>query len=693
MKEYTNNKIRSIGIVGHSGSGKTSVAEAILFRTGTTNRMGSANEGTTVTSFEPEEVKRKVTISAALAPVEWKDTKMNFIDTPGYADFVAEVKGAMRVVDSALVVVCASAGVEVGTEKAWQYAEELNLPRIMLVNKMDRENADFDKIVETMREKFSKRVIPLQIPIGSEANFKGTVDIVTMKAYIANGNMYEEQEIPADLLEMAQLERDAIIEAAAEVNDEILTKYFDGVELTEEEIMYGLVDGVKNARIFPVFCCSTVKNIGVGKLLDSIMNYTPSASEKSVKVKNLETNEEEEIMDETPLTAMVFKTTTDPFVGRLSFIKVFSGKINSDSTIYNLNKDKTERVANVFTMRGKTQIPMPAIVAGDIGVLAKLTDTATGDTICLKDKKYQFDAIEFPKPMYVLAINAKNKNDEDKIGNAIARIMDEDPTFILKRRPDSKEKLVSGIGDQHLDIILEKMKRKFGVEAILSVPAISYRETIKGTSEVEAKHKKQSGGSGQYGHVKVRMEPLPTGGGYEFVDSIFGGAVPRQYIPAVDKGMQESLTSGVLAGFPVVDIKITLLDGSYHSVDSSEMAFKIASHMAFKQGCLEAKPIILEPIYNVQVYVPEAYMGDIMGDFNSRRGRVGGMTPIGDGIGEVTAQVPHSEMLKYAIELRAMTQGRGWFDMQFDHYEEVPAKIAEAIIKEAHAAKEAEDKK
>lgn len=693
MKEYTSDKIRSIGIVGHSSSGKTSVAEAILFRTGATNRMGSAAEGNTVTSFEPEEIKHKVTISAALAPVEWKDTKMNFIDTPGYADFVAEVKGTLRAVDSALVVVCASAGVEVGTEKAWQYAEELKLPRIIVVNKMDRENADFDAIVETMKEKFSKRVIPLQIPIGAEADFKGTVDIVTMKAYIAKGNIYEEQEIPEDLLEIAQLSRDEIIEAAAEANDELMMKFFDGETLTEEEMMFGLVDGVKNGRIFPVFCCSTTKNIGVGKLLDSVMNYTPSAHEKSVQVKNLATEEYEEINADSPLAALVFKTTTDPFVGRLSFIKVFAGKITSDSTIYNVNKDKTERVGNVFTMRGKTQIQMPAIVTGDIGVIAKLTETSTGDTICLKDKKVQFDPIDFPKPMYVLAIAAKNKNDEDKIGNAIARIMDEDPTFILKRRPDSKEKLVSGIGDQHLDIILEKMKRKFGVEATLSVPTISYRETIKGQAEVEAKHKKQSGGSGQYGHVKIKMEPLPTGGGYEFVDAIFGGAVPRQYIPAVDKGMQESMTAGVLAGFPVVDFKITLLDGSYHAVDSSEMAFKIASHMAFKKASLEAKPIILEPIYNVQVYVPENYMGDIMGDFNSRRGRVGGMTPIGDGIGEVTAQVPHSELLKYAIELRAMTQGRGWFDMQFDHYEEVPAKIAEGIIKAVQAAKEAEDKK
>ena len=688
MKEYTSNKIRSIGIVGHSGSGKTSVAEAILFRAGVTTRMGRTDDGTTVTDYEPEETKRKVTISTALAPIEWKDTKMNFLDTPGYADFVAELKGALRAVDSALVVVCATAGVEVGTEKAWQYAEDLELPRMIVVNKMDRENANFDNIVETMKTQFSNRVIPLQIPIGSESNFKGIVDIVTMKAYIAKGNVYEEEEIPADLIEMATLSRDAIIEAAAEATDEMMMKFFDGEELTEEEMMFGLVDGVKNARIFPVFCCSTTKNIGVGRLLDSIMNYTPSAAEKKVSMTHRMTGEKEDVTADTPLSALVFKTTTDPFVGRLSFIKVFSGKISADSTIYNMTKDKTERIANVFTMRGKTQILMPAIVAGDIGVVAKLQETETGDTICMKDRPFEFDPIDFPKPMYVRAIEAKNKNDEDKIGNAIARIMDEDPTFVLKRRPDSKEKLVSGIGDQHLDIILEKMKRKFGVEAILKIPTISYRETIKGTAEVEAKHKKQSGGSGQYGHVKVKMEPLPNGTGYEFVDAVFGGAVPRQYIPAVDKGMQESMLTGVLAGFPAVDIKVTLLDGSYHAVDSSEMAFKIASHMAFKKGCMEARPILLEPIYNVQVYVPESFMGDIMGDFNSRRGRVSGMMPIGKGIGEVTAQVPHAEMLNYATELRAMTQGRGWFDMTFDHYEEVPARIAEDIIKKHAKHKE-----
>lgn len=681
MKDYTSNKIRSVGIVGHSGSGKTSVAEALLFRSGAITRMGKVEDGSMTTDYEPEEIKRKVTISSALAPVEWKDNKLNFIDTPGYADFVAEVKGSLHAVDSALVVVCAYSGVEVGTEKVWNYAEELSLPRLIFVNKMDRENANFEKIVETMQANFSKRVIPLQIPIGSDLNFRGIVDIVKMKAYIANGNVYIEEDIPADLLDIATISREAIVEAAAEVNDEILTKYFDGEELSEEEIMLGLVDGVKNARIFPVFCGSTSKNIGIGRLLDSITDYTPSAAEKTVQVIDKRTNQKLELNSNSPLAALVFKTTTDPFVGRLSFLKVFSGNIAQDSTIYNINKDKAERVGNIFTLRGKQQLSMTKITAGDIGVIAKLQDTSTGDTICQKEHPLQFENIAFPKPMYTLAIEAKNKNDEDKIGTAITRLMDEDPTFIAYKMPGSKEKLISGIGDQHLDIILEKMKRKFGVEANTKLPKISYRETIRGVAEVENKHKKQSGGHGQYGHVKIKIEPLDSGKGMEFVDAIFGGAVPRQYVPAVEKGVQEAMQSGVLAGNQVVDVKVTLLDGSYHTVDSSEMAFKIASSGAFKKAALQARPVILEPIYEVEVAMPDSYMGDVIGDFNSRRGRISGMNPGEKGQGKVTAQVPYAEMLDYAVQLRSLTQGRGQFDMHFSHYEEVPHKIAEELIK------------
>lgn len=688
MKEYTSDKLRSVGIVAHGGAGKTTIAEALLFRSGAITRMGKVEEGSTVSDFEPEELKRKVTINSTLIPCEWKDTKINFIDTPGYADFVGELQGTLRAVDSALVVVCASSGLEVGTEKAWQYAEELNLPRVIFVSKMDRENADFEKVVKQLKDTFGNKVIPLQIAIGAENNFRGIVDIVKMKAYIANGNEYIEEEIPEDLQDIAQISREEIIEAAAEMNDDTLEKFLNGEELTEEEVMRGLVEGIKQAKIYPVLCGTATKNIGIGRVMDSIKDYTPSAAERNVVAKDKKTGEDKVIDINAPLSALVFKTTTDPFVGRLSFIRVFSGKIVPDSNLYNVTKDKVEKVGNIFSMRGKQQIPLKAIYAGDIGVIAKLQDTGTGDTICDKNELVEYAPINFPKPMYTMAIEAKNKGDEDKIGMAINRMMDEDPTFRLEKNTASKEKLISGVGDQHIEIILEKMKRKFGVDAILKNPKITYRETIRGKARVEGKHKKQSGGHGQYGHVWIEIEPLATGGGFEFVDSIVGGAVPRQYIPAVEKGMRESLLSGVLAGYPVVDIKIKLVDGTYHNVDSSEMAFKIASNTAFKKGCLQSKPVLLEPVYNIEVVVPQDSMGDIVGDFNTKRGRILGMEPIGNGLGSVKALVPYSELQKYAIDLRSMTQGRGSFDMHFAHYDEVPPNIADKIIAASAADKE-----
>lgn len=688
MKEYTSDKLRSVGIVAHGGAGKTTIAEALLFRSGAITRMGKVEDGATISDFEPEELKRKVTISSTLIPCEWKDTKINFIDTPGYADFVGEVKGTLRAVDSALVVVCASSGLEVGTEKVWQYAEELDLPRVIFVSKMDRENADFEKVVKQLKDIFGNKVIPLQIAIGAENNFRGIVDIVKMKAYIANGNEYIEEEIPEDLQDIAQISREEIIESAAEMNDDTLEKFLNGEELTEEEVMRGLVEGIKQAKIYPVLCGTATKNIGIGRVLDSIKDYTPSAAERTVVAKDKKTGEDKDINVNDPLSALVFKTTTDPFVGRLSFIRVFSGKISPDSTLYNVTKDKIEKVGNIFSMRGKQQIPLKAIYAGDIGVIAKLQDTETGDTICDKSTLVEYSPIKFPKPMYTMAIEAKNKGDEDKIGMAINRMMDEDPTFRLEKNTASKEKLISGVGDQHIEIILEKMKRKFGVDAILKTPKITYRETIRGKARVEGKHKKQSGGHGQYGHVWIEVEPLPTGSGFEFVDSIVGGAVPRQYIPAVEKGMRESMLTGVLAGYPVVDIKINLVDGTYHNVDSSEMAFKIASNTAFKKGCLQSKPVLLEPVYNIEVIVPQDNMGDIVGDFNTKRGKILGMEPIGNGLGSVKALVPYSELQKYAIDLRSMTQGRGSFDMNFAHYDEVPQNIADKIIAASVAEKE-----
>ncbi len=680
MKEYTGDKIRNVALIAHGGAGKTSVTEALLYRSGAITRMGKTEEGNTTTDFEAEEIKRKSSISTAIAPVEWRDSKINFLDTPGYADFVGEVKGALVAAESALVVVCAASGVEVETQKVWRYANELNLPRVIMVNKMDRENANFDEVVAQLKEKMGVGILPVQMPIGSEANFKGIIDLLKMKAYFQQGNSSVEQEIPEEFILEAEAAREAMVEAAAETDDEMIMKFLEGQELTEEEIMRGIVNGIKNAKVYPVVVGSALKSVGMGRVMDAIVDYMPPSIEREFTLIDKATDDVIVKKADSNLHALVFKTTTDPFVGRLSYVKVFSGVLKADSTLYNVSKDKSERVGSIFTMRGKTQVPMKAIVAGDIGVIAKLQDTSTGDTIGEKDKQLVFAPISFPKPMYTLCIEAQNKADEDKIGQALARLMDEDPTFILDKNTETKEKLVKGIADQHLDVIMEKLKRKFGVSATLRPPTVAFRETIRGKARVEGKHKKQSGGHGQYGHVWIEMQPLAPGEGFKFIDSIFGGAVPRQYIPAVEKGMREALQSGVLAGYPVVDVEINLVDGSYHTVDSSEMAFKIASNQAFKKASLQAKPILLEPVYNIQVIVPEGSMGDIIGDFNSKRGRILGMEPIGDGLGCVKAQVPYSELLKYPVDLRSMTQGRGSFDMEFSHYDEVPQRIAEEII-------------
>lgn len=694
MKEYRSDRLRNVGIVAHGGAGKTTLTEAFLFSSGAISRMGRVDDGSATTDFEPEEIKRKVTISASLAPCEWREHKINFLDTPGYADFVSEVKGSLRAVDSVLVVLCAAAGVEVETEKVWQYAADLGLPRIAFINKMDRENADFDNVLNVMRDKFGQGVVPLQLPIGSQDTFKGLIDLISMKALVpANpqGTKYEEVPIPAELEERAQEARLALIEAAAEGDDDLLTKYLEGEELTEEEIKQGLVKGIAQAKVFPVFCGSAAKNIGTHQLLDAVISYLPAPNVRSVKGFHPVSKETLERTHSDPFAALVFKTTADPFVGRLSFIRIFSGMLKPDSTLYNVTRDKTERIGNIFTMRGKQQDSLTVAHAGDIVVVAKMQETKTGDSLCDKDKPIVFEPINYPKPMFMMAVEPKNKGDEDKLANALSRMADEDATFLLEKNNETHQLLVRGLSDLHLDVIVERMKRKFGVDVKLSDPKIPYRETIRSTVKVEYKHKKQSGGHGQYGHVWLQIEPLPQGGGFEFTESIFGGAVPRQYFPAVEKGIREAMAGGVIAGYPMTDIKVNLFDGSYHDVDSSEMAFKIAASAALRKGALQAKPILLEPIYNVEVTVPEAYMGDIIGDFNSRRGRILGMEPIGKGLGVVRAQVPLAEIFRYSIDLRSMTQGRGSFDMSFSHYEEVPQRIAEGIIASAKKDKAEEE--
>lgn len=694
MKFYDTEHIRNVALISHGGAGKTSLAEALLYTAGAINRLGKVDAGTTKTDFDAEEIKRKITINTSLAPVEWKGVKINLLDTPGFFDFIGEVAGALRVADAAIVVVSATSGVEVGTEKVWSYADENNLPRLVFVNRMDRENANFSKVLAQLQEFFGLSVVPMQLPLGAEASFKGIIDLVKMKAFTFSEDEKKltEGEIPADLLEAAEENREKLIEAVAESDDDLLLKYLEGEPLTDEEINNGLRSGILVGKIIPVMCGAATLNYGTQPLLDAIVNNLPSpAAAGSIKTTKGDGGEETEvkIKADDPVSAFVFKTFADPFVGKISYFKVYSGTLSGDSQLHNANKGKDERLGQIFTMLGKNQINLDKVPAGDIAAVAKLQLTVTGDTLCDKHRPLTYPPIEFPEPVTTYAVEPKKQGEEDKMANGLARFLEEDPTFRMERNAETKQTLISGMGELHLEIITSKLAQKFAVEVVLKLPKVPYKETIRGTAKVESKHKKQSGGRGQYGHVFIEFSPLPTGEGFEFEDKIFGGAVPRQYIPAVEKGLREAMESGILAGFPVVDIKASLYDGSYHSVDSSEMAFKIAASLAFKKGMEQANPILLEPIMYVEVTVPEPFMGDIMGDMNSRRGRILGMESAG-GNQVIKANVPMAEMLKYSADLRSMTQGRGSFTMRFDHYEEVPPHIAEQVIAEAKAEQKEE---
>lgn len=681
MKEYKFDRIRNVVVVSHGGAGKTSLTEAMLYNSGAISRLGKVEDGTVTTDFEPEELKRKISLSLALAPYEWKEHKINVLDTPGYSDFVAEVRGALRAGDSALLVLCAASGVEVETEKVWDYLAEKGLPRLAFINKMDRENANFFNTLDMMKQRFGMGIVPVQIPIGSQNAFRGIVDLINRAAYVGAGNQMNPCEIPADLIGTVEEYRQQLMEAAAEHDDELLTKYLDGEELKVEEIEKGLILGIAAGKLTPVFCGSSMKNIGITHLMDSLTSYLPSPIGQVVGTIPVTGQEVvRSAGSDDPFSALVFKTTADPFVGKISYFRVFSGSLKSDTTVYNATKEKMERIGQIFTMRGKHQEILSVVRAGDIAAVAKLQNVATGDTLTEKDKPIVFEPIAFPLPMYAASVEVKTKGDEDKLGHGLQRLLEEDPTLKIQKNTETGQLLLCGIGDVHLDVMTERLKRKFGVEVKLSTPKIPYRETIRSMVKVEGKHKKQSGGHGQYGHVWLRLEPLSTGGDFEFAEEIFGGAVPRQYIPAVEKGTRESMQRGILAGYPMVGVKVVLYDGSYHTVDSSEMAFKIAANMAIKKGALQAKPALLEPIYNVEVVVPESYMGDIMGDFNAKRGRILGMEPIGKGKGVVRAQAPLDELFCYAIDLKSLTQGRGSFTMQFAQYEEVPRRIAEGVI-------------
>ncbi|MDU5109919.1 MAG: elongation factor G [Clostridium sp.] len=687
MKNYTIKNLRNIGLIGHGGSGKTSLIEALLFHTGNIDRLGKVEDGTTVTDFDPEEKKRKISLSVAIAPIEFQETKINLVDIPGYFDFSGEMIQGMRAVDIATILVSGVSGVKVGTEKAWDYCNKIKLPRSFFINKLDRENSSYDKTLAQLKERFGISVVPIQYPIGSEDNFKGVINVISKKARIHDEktNEIREVDVPEELLEKIDECKRMIMEAVAETNEELLDKYFSEGELSDEEIYNGLIEGSASGDIAPVMCGSASKAIGMRCFLEDVVECFPSPK-YAIPQKALDVKNDEEVfigLDENkPFSALVFKTIADPFVGKMSLFRVVTGKLSNEITVVNANKDKTEKLSNIFFMKGKSQIPTKEVVAGDIAAVAKLQYTETGDTLCDINNKVIFDKMNFPRPNISMAVLPKAKGDEDKISSALQKLLEEDPTFSVNRDTENAETIISGVGETHLEVIASKLKNKFGAEVILRLPKIPYRETIKGIADVQGKHKKQSGGHGQYGDVKIKFEPRRDGeSDLEFVDNVVGGVVPRNYIPAVEKGLRECMDKGVLAGYPVVGLRATLHDGSYHPVDSSEMAFKLATSIAYKKGLEQAKPILLEPILKVEILVPDEYMGDIIGDINKRRGRVLGMEQEGN-LQKVNAEVPLSEMFKYSTDLRSMTQARGSFTSEIERYEEVPELEAKKIIEE-----------
>lgn len=680
------NNLRNIGILGHSAVGKTSLAEALLFCSDTIDRLGVVDEGTTISDFDAEEKKRRISLSSSVLPFEFQKIKINVIDTPGYFDFLGECIEGMRAVDTAIITVCGVSGVQVGTEKAWDYCNKIKLPRTFFINKLDRENSSFEKVLADIKEHFGKCAVPIQYPIGEQDNFRGVVNVITKRARIYNPKTkkMEVGEIPPELVDKIDECKKMITEAVAETDEVLLDKYFNDEEITDLEIYEGLINGCTSGDIAPVMCGSAIKAIGINTLLEDIVECFPSPKYAiPQKAKKLNTNEEVflKLNEKEPFSAFVFKTIADPFVGKISLFRVITGKLNGEVDVINSNKDKPEKLANVFFMRGKNQIPTKEVVAGDIGAVAKLQYTSTGDTLCDGNFKIVFDKINFPKANLSMAAIPKNKGDEEKISLGITKLLEEDPVLTLSRDTENAEIIISGLGETHLEVVASKLKSKFGADVNLQTPKVPYRETIKGKADVQGKHKKQSGGHGQYGDVKILFEARNDGEqDLEFVDKVVGGVVPRNFIPAVEKGLKECMNKGVLAGYPVIGLKATLHDGSYHPVDSSEMAFKVAASLAYKKGMEEANPILLEPIMRAEIVVPNDYMGDIITDINKKRGRVLGMEPDGEVNQKVIAEIPMAEMFKYATDLRSITQGRGNFDMSFERYEEVPSSEASKII-------------
>ncbi|MBI3107496.1 MAG: elongation factor G [Candidatus Rokubacteria bacterium] len=683
-------KIRNIGVVGHGGVGKTSLVEAILFAAGALTRLGRVDDGTTTTDFDPDEIKRKISLSTAVAYCDYKGHRLTMVDTPGYGDFVADARAGLRVVSAAVVVVDAVAGVQVQTEKVWKIANEYALPRVIVLNRMDRERADFFRSLESLQRRLKGRLCPLQVPIGSEADFKGVVDLVTMKALLLADGKVKEADIPGDVLDTAKAWREKLAEAAAETDDDLLAKYLEEGSIGEDEMLKALGRAIADGALVPVLAAAATRSIGVQPLMDFIIDEFPSPAARG-EVEGIDPRSKAAVRraadSEAPLSALVFKTISDPHVGKLSVFRVYSGTFRSDSQVLNASRDARERVGHLGWLMGKTQKPVEALGPGEIGVLTKLKDTFTGDTLCDEGHPIVLPGITFPEPAISFAIQPKTRGDEDKISTALHRMAEEDPTLHHHFDPETKQLLVSGMGQLHVEVAVERMKRKYNVDVLVLPPRIPYKETVKGRAEVQGKYKKQTGGRGQYGDTWLRIEPLQRSGGFEFVDDIFGGAIPRNFIPSVEKGVRDCMKRGIMAGYPVVDVKVTLYDGSYHDVDSSDMAFQIAASMGLQKGFMEAHPILLEPIMNVEVTAPADHAGDVIGDLNGRRGRIVGMEPDGE-IVAVRAQVPMAEMLTYESTLRSMTGGRGAYSMEPSHYEEVPAHTAEKVVAAAKAERD-----
>ena len=685
MAQYGLDNIRNLTLMSHNGAGKTSLAEAMLFSTKVINRLGKVDDGSSTSDYDPTEQKRNISINLSILPYEWKDTKVNLIDTPGYPDFAGEVKSGIRVSEGAVVLIDASSGIEVGTEQIWRYCEEASLPRFIFINKMDRENVNFNQIVEELQAKFGRRCIPLQLPIGTANDFQGVINLLTMKSY--TGTEAKEGDIPEALQSEADSFREKLVEAAAEVDDSLIEKYLGGEELSQEELISGLRQGVVSGKIVPVFAGSAMQNIGTSQLMDAISDYLPSPKEQDILTVD-GSGEEEKVApnSEGPLAALVFKTTADPYVGKLTYFRVYNGAIDSNSHVWNVTQSENERIGQLFVMRGKNQEPVAQIGAGDIGAVAKLSVTATGDTLGTREKPMKIVPISFPKPIFNAAVYPKTKTDLDKLGSSLARLVEEDPTLQVRRETETNETIMSGLGDTQLDVAAEKMTRKFGVNVEMRTPRVPYRETITASTQAEYKHKKQTGGHGQFGHVLLSLEPLPRGSGREFADKVVGGSIPKNYIPAVEKGVNEAVNEGILAGYPVDDIKTTVYDGSFHPVDSSEICFKIAGAGAFKKGLSQAQPVLLEPIMEIKVRAPEDYTGDIIGDLNTKRAQVQGMLP-DNGFNVIEAQVPLAEVLRYPIDLKSITQGKGTYTIEFSHYQEVPQNVTQKVVAEKEAEK------